>query len=59
MTYLDENEETKKRAPGDLFGVQAKFNIVLSDYNVDNLVLGQKVSDNIEISANIVGSNAK
>ena len=59
MTYLDENEETIKRAPGDLLGVQAKFNIVLSDYGVDNLVLGQKVSDNIEINANIVGSNAK
>jgi polyisoprenoid-binding protein YceI len=59
MTYLDENEETEKRAPGDLLGVQAKFSIVLSDYDVDNLVLGQKVSDNIEINANIVGSNAK
>ena len=59
MTYLDENEETEKRTPGDLLGVQAKFSIVLSDYDVDNLVLGQKVSDNIEINANIVGSNAK
>ena len=58
ITYLDANEQTSKRAPGDLLGVQAKFNIVLSDYGVDNLVLGQKVSDNIEISANIVGSNA-
>jgi polyisoprenoid-binding protein YceI len=59
VTYLDESEVTKKRAPGDLLGVQAKFNIVLSDYDVDNMVLGQKVSDEIEISVNIVGSNAK
>lgn len=58
MTYLDANEQTKQRAPGDLLGVQAKFNIVLSDYDVDNFVLGQKVSDNIEINVNIVGSNA-
>ena len=59
VTYLDESEETKKRAPGDLLGVQAKFNIVLSDFDVENMILGQKVSDDIEISVNIVGSNAK
>lgn len=58
MTYLDESEQTQKRAPGDLLGVQAIFNITLSDYEVDNMVLGQKVSDNIEIGVNIVGSNA-
>ncbi len=59
MTYLDESEQTQKRAPGDLLGVQATFNITLSDYEVDNMVLGQKVSDNIEMGVNIVGSNAK
>jgi polyisoprenoid-binding protein YceI len=59
MTYLDESEQTKKRAPGDLLGVQAMFNIKLSDYNVENMVLGQKVSDSIEVGVNIVGSNAK
>lgn len=59
MNYLDESEETKKRAPGDLLGVQATFNITLSDYEIDNVVLGQKVSDHIEIGVNIVGSNAK
>jgi polyisoprenoid-binding protein YceI len=59
VTYLDESEDTKQRAPGDLLGVQAKFKIVLSEFDVDNMVLGQKVSDKIEISVNIVGSNAK
>ena len=59
MTYLDANEQTKQRASGDLFGVQAKFNIVLSDYDVENMVVGQKVADNIEINVNIVGSNTK
>jgi len=59
VTYLDESEDTKQRAPGDLLGVQAKFKIVLSEFDVDNSVLGQKVSDKIEISVNIVGSNAK
>jgi len=59
MTYLDESEKTKARAPGDLLGVEAKFNITLSDYDVDNMVLGQKVSDNIEVTATMVGSNAQ
>jgi polyisoprenoid-binding protein YceI len=59
LTYLVESEQTKQRAPGDLFGVQAKFDIVLSDYGVSNKILGEKVSDKIEITANIVGSNAK
>lgn len=59
LTYLDESESTKSRAPGDLLGVQAKFNIKLSDYGVSNKIVGQKVSENIEIGVNVVGSNAK
>lgn len=58
LTYLDESEQTKQRAPGDLLGVQATFNIVLSDYDVENMIVGQKVSENIEINVNIVGSSA-
>ena len=58
LTYLDESEQTKKRAPGDLLGVEAKFNITLSDYKVDNMLMGQKVSDDIAITVTIVGSNA-
>jgi polyisoprenoid-binding protein YceI len=57
VSYLDEREETKAKAPGDLLGVNAKFNIVLSEFDVDNMVLGQKVSDEIEVSVNIFGSN--
>jgi polyisoprenoid-binding protein YceI len=59
LTYLDASEQTKMRAPGDLLGVQAKFNVRLSDYGVDNKLVGQKVSENIEVSVNVVGSNAK
>ena len=58
LTYLDESEQTKQRAPGDLLGVQATFNIILSDYDIDNMVIGQKMADNIEIRVNIVGSSA-
>jgi polyisoprenoid-binding protein YceI len=59
LTYLDASEQTKMRAPGDLLGVQAKFNVRLSDYGVDNKLVGQKVSENIEVNVNVVGSNAK
>jgi len=58
LTYLDASEQTKQRSPGDLLGVQATFNIVLSDYDIDNMIVGQKVADDIEINVNIVGSNA-
>ena len=59
LTYLDESEQTKKKAPGDLLGVVAKFSIVLSDYEVEHMVVGQKVADSIEITVTMVGSNAK
>ena len=59
ITYLDASEQTKQYAPGDLLGVQAKFNIALSDFEVENMVVGQKVSENIEITATLRGSNAK
>ena len=59
INYVVESEQTRERGPGDFLGVQAKFDIVLSDYKVSNKILGEKVSDKIAITANIVGSNAK
>lgn len=59
ITYLDASEQTAQFAPGDLLGVQAKFNILLSDFDVENMIVGQKVADNIEITATLRGSNAK
>jgi polyisoprenoid-binding protein YceI len=59
VTYLDENEKTKMRTPGDLLGVKANFSIKLSDFGIKNDVIGNKVADNIEIGVNIAGSNAK
>jgi polyisoprenoid-binding protein YceI len=55
--YLEENEQTQKRAPGDLLGVRSKFNVRLSEYGVNNQIIGNKVAENIEVSINIVGSN--
>lgn len=56
-TYLEESEQTKKRAPGDLLGIRAKFNIKLSEFGVNNQLIGNKVAENIEVSVNVVGSN--
>lgn len=57
MTYLDQNEQTLQREPGDLLGITAKFSITLSKYGVQNMVLGSRVSDHIDIGVNIVGTN--
>lgn len=57
LTYLDESEQTKMRAPGDLLGVQAIFKVKLSDYGVTNKIVGQKVAEEVEVSVNMVGSN--
>jgi polyisoprenoid-binding protein YceI len=54
---LAENEQTKKRAPGDLFGLTAKFVINLSDFGVNNNLVGNKVAEKIEVNINLIGSN--
>jgi len=57
LMYLEESEETKARFPGDLLSVKTSFNIILSDYGIENKIIGQKVADEIELNVNIVGSN--
>jgi len=57
MEYLEESELTKIRMPGDLIGVKAKFNINLSDYGVRHMLIGKRVSEEVEIKANIIGTN--
>ena len=57
ITYLDESPVTQQRMPGDLLGVQAKFSIKLSDYNIRHMLLGKRVAEKIEITVNLVGSN--
>jgi len=55
LLYLVESEKTRERAPGDLLGVKAKFAVKLSDFNVKNVVIGQKVAETISIEVSIVG----
>lgn len=57
MEYLEESELTKTRMSGDLLGVKAKFNINLSDYGVRHMLIGKRVSEEVEITANIIGTN--
>jgi len=57
VTYLDESEATRARMPGDLLGVISSFSIHLSDFNVEHLLLGKRVSNDIDIRVNVVGSN--
>jgi polyisoprenoid-binding protein YceI len=57
ITYLDESPITQQRMPGDLLGVQAKFFIYLSDYNIKHMLLGKRVAEKIDITVNLVGSN--
>ncbi len=57
LIYLEESEMTKMKMPGDLLSVRASFNINLSDFGVEHMALGKKVSDEIEVNVNIVGSN--
>lgn len=59
LTFLDESDQTKQRAPGDLLGVRATFNIRLSEFSINNKLVGQKVAEFVEVGVNMVGSNAK
>ena len=58
LTYLPASDKTKARAPGDLLVLRARGKISLSKAGVKNEIVGVKVSDDIEIEFNAVGSNA-
>jgi polyisoprenoid-binding protein YceI len=59
LTLLEESVITKKRMPGDLLSVGAKFDINLSDYGIRNMFIPNRVSEKTEIEVNIVGTNSK
>ncbi len=58
LKYLVESETTKQIMPGDLISVVATFDIKLSDFGITNSMIGNRVSDKIQITANLVGSNS-
>jgi polyisoprenoid-binding protein YceI len=57
ITFLPESEETRKIAEGDLIGVSGAFRIKLSDFGVENQLVGNKVAENIDIKFKLVGSS--
>jgi polyisoprenoid-binding protein YceI len=59
IKYLPESELTQTIRPGDLINIMADFEINLSDFRISNTFIGNRVSDNIKISANLVGSDAE
>ena len=59
LTLLEESDLTKKRMPGDLLSFVTKFDINLTDYGIRNIYMPNRVSEKIEISVNIVGTNKK
>jgi len=56
MKYLVESETTRQIMPGDLISVVASFDIKLSDFGITNSMIPNRVSDKIQITANLVGS---
>jgi polyisoprenoid-binding protein YceI len=62
VTYLKESEMTQKKMAGDLLAVRAEFEVSLSAYEISGPpgmgLMGTKVSDMIEVSVSLIGSNA-
>lgn len=61
VTFFKENESTKMRLAGDLLAVRGTFFVPLADYKITGpegmTAIGSKISDNIEVSVNIMGGS--
>ncbi len=58
IKYIPEDTVTKTITSGDLISIVAKFDIKLSDYGITNSMIPNRVSDKIQITATLVGSNS-
>ncbi len=58
IKLIQETPFTKKIREGNLINISAKFDINLSDFKVNNAFIGDRVSDKILITANLIGSDA-
>ena len=59
IKYLLENEVTKTLMPGNLISIVARFDLNLCDFGISNSMIPNRVSDNIQIVANLVGPESK
>ncbi len=59
ITYLQENEDTKKRASGDIAMIQAHLDVPLSDFGIKGKsgILGNKVAKVVKITANLFANS--
>ncbi|MBI2793097.1 MAG: YceI family protein [Ignavibacteria bacterium] len=59
LTYVPENEETKKRAPGDLVMITASFDVVLKDFNITGKIglIGSSVEEVMHIRASMYANS--
>ena len=58
LTWLDESEKTRARAPGDLVMIEATFEVSLADFKVKGRegVIGSNVGESISVKAKLFGS---
>jgi polyisoprenoid-binding protein YceI len=56
ITFRKGSAATETAAKGDLLAIRAKYEVSLSDYGVQNKVIGQKVAEVIKIDTNLVMS---
>lgn len=58
LTYVDESDKTRERAPGDLVMISAEFSVSLKDFNVAGSrgIVGNKVGETIQVKAQLYGA---
>ena len=59
LTYMESNEATRRKVPGDLLVLLSSFSVKFSDYGVKGFTdfIGARVSEKINIELNIYCSN--
>jgi polyisoprenoid-binding protein YceI len=59
ITFMPQSKATASIAAGDLMAIRAKFSVTLSEYGVDNGIIGGKVAEVIEIDTRLYMSTVK
>jgi len=57
VIVLPESERTKKLAPGDLMALQTGFTVALADFGINHPVIGEKVTNQVEIDVSLYHAN--
>lgn len=59
ITYVSENDETKKRASGDLIMITALFDVVLKDFNISGKegLIGSCIEETMHVQASMYANS--